>query len=75
MRNIEYVLWGTPKGESDALHEKVLITQTGERKPGDRIETVKGLASVDGWHSFRVQTLNLDAVPDFAGTIQGMRKR
>ena len=52
----EYVLWGLPKGESDALHAQILYTQG--KTPAD-VERVKKLAARDGWHSFRVQVLDV----------------
>ena len=52
----EYVLWGLPKGETDRLHEKVLSTQA---KTPSQMEDVKKRASAAGWHSFRVQILDL----------------
>jgi hypothetical protein len=58
----EYVLWGTPKGSNDPIDEKVLYTQG---KTEADIERVKGLAAKEGWHSFRVQVLDLGAKPDF----------
>jgi hypothetical protein len=62
MAKIEYVLWGMPKGSTDRLDEKVLYTQA---KTEADIERIKALASADGWHSFRVQILDLDVLPDF----------
>lgn len=59
---IEYILWGLPKGCDDRLDEKVLYTQG---KTWQQIEAVKVRAAQDGWHSFRIQTLDLDAAPDF----------
>ena len=52
----EYVLWGLPKGETDRLHEKVLYTQA---KTPAQMEAAKRRAAADGWHSFRVQILDL----------------
>ena len=52
----EYVLWGLPKGETDRLHEKVPSTQA---KTPAQMEDVKKRASAAGWHSFRVQILDL----------------
>jgi hypothetical protein len=52
----EYVLWGLPKGETDRLHEKVLSTQA---KTPAQMEDVKKRAAAAGWHSFRVQILDL----------------
>ena len=67
----EYVLWGLPQGENDALHSTILYTQG--KTPAD-VERVKKLAARDGWHSFRVQVLDLskgwDASGAFAGTVR-----
>jgi hypothetical protein len=59
----EYVLWGLPAGSSDRLDEKVLYTQG---KTVEQIDAIKARAAQDGWHSFRVQTLDLSAAPDFS---------
>lgn len=63
----ERILWGTPKGETDPLHERVLYTQA---KTDADIERVKRIAAADGWHSFRVQLLDLDTPPDFIGGLK-----
>jgi hypothetical protein len=60
----EFVLWGLPKGSSDRLDERVL-TSTTDRA---RIDQVKKLATADGWHSYRIQTLD-GTLPDFVGAI------
>lgn len=52
----EYILWGQPKGKSDPLYAQVLSTQA---KSMQDVEKVKKVASRDGWHSFRVQILDL----------------
>jgi len=52
----EYVLWGLPKGETDAIHQQVLSTQA---KTPAQMEDVKKRAAAAGWHSFRVQILDL----------------
>lgn len=52
----EYVLWGLPKGETDRLHEKVLSTKA---KTPAQMDEIKRRAAKDGWHSFRVQILDL----------------
>lgn len=52
----EYVLWGLPKGQTDRLHEKVLSTKA---KTPAQMEEIKRRAAKDGWHSFRVQILDL----------------
>lgn len=62
MSNLEYILWGTPKGSNDPIDEKVLYTQG---KSIEDIQKIERLASADGWHSFRVQELDLDVAPDF----------
>jgi len=67
----EYVLWGLPKGATDALHQKILYTQG---KTMADVERVKRAASLDGWHTFRVQTLDLsqpfNAGAAFAGSVR-----
>ena len=67
----EYVLWGLPRGETDALYQKILYTQG---KTLADVERVKGAASLDGWHTFRVQTLDLsqpfNAGAAFAGSVR-----
>lgn len=65
--NIEYVLWGLPRGSTDAIDEKVLATDT---KLGARFDKIKELAAKDGWHSFRVQKLDLSIPPDFTKAIR-----
>ena len=52
----EWVLWGLPKGETDPIHERILYTQA--RSEAD-VKRVQALAARDGWHSFRVQVLDL----------------
>jgi len=63
----EYVLWGIPKGQTDALHSTILYTQG---KTPAEVEKIKKIAARDGWHSFRVQVLDLskewDAAAAFA---------
>jgi hypothetical protein len=65
-KRTEYILWGLPKGSNDRIDEKVLYTQG---KTAADIERIKTIAAKDGWHSFRVQTLYLDEMPDFKGTV------
>lgn len=67
----EYVLRGLPKGSSDHLDAAILSTQV--RTPAE-MEAVKKRAAKDGWHSFSVQILDLDADPS-AMWKQGKRKR
>lgn len=52
----EFILWGLPKGETDPLHQQILYTQG---KSMSDVERVKGLASKEGWHSFKVQIIDL----------------
>lgn len=63
----ELVLWGIPQGSNDAIDEKVLFTKA--RTEND-IERIKALASRDGWHSFRVQVLDLEEKPDFTKIVR-----
>lgn len=63
---IELVLWGRPAGSTDAIDDKVLYTQG---KTLADIERVQSLAAADGWHSFRIQELDLAIAPDFAQTV------
>lgn len=67
----EYILWGLPKGEHDHLHAAILYTQG--RTPAD-VERVRRLAERDGWHSFRVQVIDLsrewDAGEAFAKAVK-----
>ena len=52
----EWVLWALPKGETDPIHERILYTQA--RSEAD-VKRIQALAARDGWHSFRVQVLDL----------------
>ena len=52
----EYVLWGLPKGKTDAIHEQILSTKA---KTPAEMDAIKRRAAADGWHSFRVQILDL----------------
>jgi hypothetical protein len=65
----EMVLWGLPKGETDALYQVVLLTNGTHEK----IARVKVLAARDGFHSFRVQHLD-GSVPEFTQTITGTKR-
>ena len=62
MKNTETVLYGKRK---DATHEWLLLTNATP----ETIEKVKILARRDGFHSFRVATINLSVAPDFGQTI------
>jgi hypothetical protein len=63
----ELVLWGLPKGSNDRLDEKVLYTQA---KSQAELNAIKAKAAKDGWHSFRVQRLDLNEQPDFKKTVK-----
>jgi hypothetical protein len=67
----EWVLWGLPRGKRDRIHERILYTQA---KSEADLERVKRLAAQDGWHSFRVQTLDLSK-PFDAGAAFGRAVR
>ncbi len=67
MSATELILWGIPQGSNDAIDEKVLFTKALSWAD---IEHVKAIASKDGWHSFRVQVLDLEAMPDFKAEVQ-----
>ena len=64
MQRFETVLYGKRQGEEDWQEELLLTNATPET-----IERVKILAAKDGFISFRVATINLSIVPDFAKTI------
>jgi hypothetical protein len=65
MKNTETVLYGIPKGETERYTEALLLTNATP----ELIEKVKVLAARDGFHSFRVATIDLSSVPDFGRTI------
>lgn len=66
----QFILWGRPAGETDALYEKPLYTKG---RSLEDVERVKAIAARDGWHTFRVQRLDLsqpfDAQAAFAGGV------
>lgn len=62
MARIEHILWGTPKGSNVPIDEKVLYTQA---RTMEDIDAVKEVAAKNGWHSFRVQVLDLEVAPGF----------
>lgn len=53
--NTELILWAKPKGSNDELDAQPIATQC--RNQAD-IDKVIEAASRDGWHDFKVQTLN-----------------
>ena len=66
MANIEYVMWGIPKGSTERYDEVVLLSDASDAA---RVEKVKQLATQDGFHSFRIAGINMTEIPDFAKTI------
>ena len=72
----EMVLWARPAGQTDALYEQPIYTQG---RTMEDIERVKKLAAKEGWHTFRVQRIDLskpyNAQKEFAATIRGSRRR
>ena len=64
--NIEYVLYGLPKGAIER-YEEVLLLTNGTKQ---RIAKAKELATRDGFHSFRVAAINLDEKPDFVKSVR-----
>ena len=69
--NKETVLYGIPKGETERYTEVLLLTNATPAL----IEKVKALASADGFHSFRVATIDLSVAPDFRKVINSGSKR
>jgi hypothetical protein len=63
---IESVLYGIPKGETERYTEALLLTNATPEK----IERVKVLAAKDGFHSFRVATIDLSIPPDFSKAVR-----
>lgn len=57
----ETVLYGLPKGATERYEEVLLLTNA----TAELIERVKVLAAKDGFHSFRVATIDLSVPPDF----------
>ena len=66
MSKKEFILWGLPKGSIDRLDERILFTLA---KTPAQMDAAKTRASLDGWHSFRVQILDLQEVPRFSAAL------
>lgn len=62
MKTRELVLYGIPKGKTERYDEVLLLTNTTPAQ----IKRVKALAAADGFHSFRVASIDLSAPPDFS---------
>lgn len=65
----ETVLYGIPRGETERYTERLLLTNATPEK----IERVKVLAAIDGFHSFRVAEIDLSTPPDFSKTVRRVR--
>ena len=63
---VERVLYGIPKGKTERYEEVLLLSNATDEK----IAKVKILAARDGFHSFRVASINLSAPPNFAKTVR-----
>lgn len=66
----ETVLYGLPKGATERYEEVLLLTNGTP----ERIAKAKELATRDGFHSFRVATIDLSAPPDFTKAVRGRRR-
>jgi hypothetical protein len=62
----ETVLYGLPKDATERYQEQLLLTNATP----ELIERVKVLAARDGFHSFRVATIDLSVAPDFGKTVR-----
>jgi len=65
-RAIELVVWALPKGSTDPIDAHVLSSTC---RTAEDVERVKAAAGADGWHSFVVQTLDLETPPDFVKAV------
>jgi hypothetical protein len=63
----ETVLYGLPKGATERYEEVLLLTNATPAM----IEKAKALASKDGFHSFRVASIDLTIPPDFTRSVKG----
>ncbi len=74
--DVSLTLWARPKGQTDALYEQPIYTVG---RTMEDIERVKKLAAKDGWHTFRVQRIDLskpyNPQQEFARTVRGSRRR
>ena len=67
----ETVVWALPAGKADRLYEQIMICNRGVLTAADCAK-VKAAASKDGWHSFRVVEMDLNAKPDFVKSLLGV---
>ena len=68
----EYILWGRPKGSTDALDDVILYTQGKSIADLDKI--IK-LAKEKGWHSFSKQVIDLAQPYDKNAFVKGIAKK
>jgi hypothetical protein len=72
----EMILWARPAGKTNALYEQPIYTVG---RTMEDVERVKKLAAKDGWHTFRVQRIDLskpyNPQQEFAATVRGSRRR
>jgi hypothetical protein len=62
----ETVLYGIPKGKTERYDEVLLLTNATP----ESIDKVKVLAAKDGFHSFRIATIDLTTPPDFTKVLK-----
>ena len=64
----ETVIWALPAGKHNRLYEQIMICNRGVLTKADCAK-VKAAAVKDGWHSFRVVQMDLNAKPDFGKSL------
>jgi hypothetical protein len=73
---VELILWACPAGQTDAFYEQPIYTVG---RTMEDIERVKKIAAKDGWHTFRVQRIDLskpfDAREAFTSGLKKARKK
>ena len=67
----ETVIWALPAGKHAMLYEQIMICNRGRLSEADCAK-VKAAAGKDGWHSFRVVQMDLNAKPDFVKSLPGV---
>lgn len=63
---IETLVYGLPKGATERYEEVLLLSNATP----SRIERVKQLAGRDGFHLFRVASVDLSVAPDFSKAVR-----
>ena len=66
MRTKETIVYGIPKGSTERYDEVLLLTNATPAK----LKQVKALAARDGFHSFRVVTVDLSTPYNFAKAVK-----